>query len=702
MAMKIPSGDNPFAVSSATPSVEGLVGYKYDGRAKAHYDAYAKQVEAWNLEQDKAVANDLINQIDAEDARLRYDPNEGYLSVKGKNAAQPEDGKPLYETYEQKRQEFFKSLNLDRYSPNVRKMVNEYNVAQTRVFRRGVNNHIIKQNEDYHQAIDQQNLNNLANKFLSDDPAVAREGFIGSVQFAANKAAKLGVQPDYAKTVGPMVGLRISKDLDADNVRGAKALLEGAKPYMSNAQVYKASHDIKVAEKRLQSRARGDAANKAYEQMFSDEKIAATAYEHATGKKMPEGLFETCLEIADGDAGKALEIAVVGVEKWAEEQDEYEDFGPVADRQLRSVEQRTAVGSAGRKFNELKAELGKTSVYDIANRLVEIDPELEPEEAMRQARKISKRRTDNIKMAQASQDQASNAAFATLNADPDMTFDGIPPSLAQGLSKETREGLRKFSDRRAAGSLVDDYVLRENLLENPEALKNMSDSQFLAMAGEFSPETFNELASFRGRLKANQVATTNKTELHQQVRRAFVAQNIKAEVTGKALQGLVVEMLVDAIGREMALGKEAKAWDDAQVSRYVGDFLNNSFTPNTWGLDTTRTFRAIASGNVAEFGSELEAILDKGLDSGQGIQEPSNLNRTKLMLEMLFFPKREVAGAQAMVNFISDKEAANGDSNLAKAIKEKLGPQYTHSRFLRAYLTARKDLITSSIIVKAK
>ena len=701
MAMKIPSGENPFAVNPATPSVEGLVGYKHSGFASKQYTEFEKRVEAWNLENDKAVANDIINQIDEEDTRLRNDPKEGYLAVKGKDASQPEDGKPLYETYEQKRKAFYDSLKVDRYNANVRRMVNEYNVAQSRAFRRGVNDHILKQTEVFHQALDNKNFGIISNKMLSDDLATAQEGFKGLVGYADQKATKLGIPADYAKTVGPLVGIRVSKDLDADNVEGAKQWLESAKPYMSAAQIYKASHDIKQAEKRLQTRARGDAANKAYEQMFSDSKMAATAYEHATGKKMPEGLFETCLEIADGDAGKALEIAVVGVEKWAEEQDEYEDFGPVADRQLRSVEQRTAVGSAGRKFNELKAELGKTSVYDIANRLVEIDPELEPEEAMRQARKISKRRTDNIKMAQASQDQASNAAFATLNADPNMTFDGIPPSLAQGLSKETREGLRKFSDRRAAGSLVDDYVLRENLLENPEALKKMSDSQFLAMAGDFSPETFNELASFRGRLKANQVATTSRTELHQQVRRAFVAQNIKAEVTGKALQGLVVEMLVDAIGREMALDKEAKVWDDARVSQYVGGFLNNSFTPNTWGWDTKRTFRAIASGNVAEFGSELQAILDKGLDSGQGIQEPSNLNRTKLMMEMLFFPKREVAGAQAMVNYISEKEAAN-DRNLAEAIKEKLGPQYTHSRFLRAYLTARNDLITSSIIVKAK
>ena len=691
MAMKIPSGDNPFAVSSATPSVEGLVGYKYDGRAKAHYDAYAKQVEAWNLEQDKAVANDLINQIDAEDARLRDDPNEGYLSVKGKNAAQPEDGKPLYETYEQKRQEFFKSLNLDRYSPNVRKMVNEYNVAQTRVFRRGVNNHIIKQNEAYHQAIDQQNLNNLANKFLSDDPAVAREGFIGSVQFVANKAAKLGVPPDYAKTVGPMVGLRISKDLDADNVRGAKALLEGAKPYMSAAQVYKASHDIKQAEKRLQTRARGDAANKAYEQMFSDSKMAATAYEHATGKKMPEGLFETCLEIADGDAGKALEIAVVGVEKWAEEQDEYEDFGPVEGRELRTNKQHATVGMAGRKFNELKSELGKTSVYDIANRLKEIDPDLEEDEVMRQARKISKRRTDEIKMRRASEDEASQSVYASIAQGAN--FEDLPPSASQSLPDETRQGLKQYSVRKASGSLVTDYAKLEHLYENPEILKGMSDSQFLAMAGSFTEEKFNELAAYRSGLKTGQFTAANRTEINQQVRKAFVSHNVKAEVTGKALQGLVVEMLVDALQLKVASERGGKAMTDEEVSKYVGEFLTNSFTPETWGFNTTHSFRAIASGNVAKFGSELEEILDKGLFEGQGIKEPTDLNRTKLMMEMLFFPNRNVAGAQAMVGYISSK-----DAELANQIKAALGARYTHAKFLETYLRARDDLITSTIV----
>lgn len=691
MAMKIPSGDNPFAVSSATPSVEGLVGYKYDGRAKAHYDAYAKQVEAWNLEQDKAVANDLINQIDAEDARLRDDPNEGYLSVKGKNAAQPEDGKPLYETYEQKRQEFFKSLNLDRYSPNVRKMVNEYNVAQTRVFRRGVNNHIIKQNEAYHQAIDQQNLNNLANKFLSDDPAVAREGFIGSVQFVANKAAKLGVPPDYAKTVGPMVGLRISKDLDADNVRGAKALLEGAKPYMSAAQVYKASHDIKVAEKRLQSRARGDAANKAYEQMFSDEKMAATAYEHATGKKMPEGLYETCLEIADGDAGKALEIAVIGPENWADEVIRAADSSDDDDSGLRSNKTHATVGMAGRKFQELKEELGRTSVYDIANRLKEIDPDLEDEEVVRQARKISKRRVDEINMRRADEDKASQSVYASITQGA--SFEDLPPSASQSLPKETLKGLQQYSERKANGSLVDDYAKLEELYENPDVLEKMSDSQFLALAGRFTPDTFNQLGSYRTALKLKQVNPASRNDITQQVRRAFVAQNVNANVSGKALQGLVIEMIVDSIRMESSNAKDGGKWSDEQVTAYVGQFLANSFEPETWGFNTTHTFRGIASGNAAKFGSELEAILDRGLDAGQGIKEPSNLNRTKLMMEMLFFPNRNVAGAKAMVEYISDKYA---DS--AKAIKETLKGQYTNAKFLEMFLQGHPELITSTLI----
>lgn len=690
MAMKIPSA-NPFGVNSAVPSVEGLVGYKYDGTAQARNTEFEKQVDAWNAEQDKAVANDIINQIDAEDTRLRDDPNDGYLAIKGKNAAQPEDGKALTDTYDQKRKEFFDSLNLHRYSPNVRKMVNQYYTAQTRAFRRGINNHIIKQNEVYHQAIDQQNFDNLSKKFLSDDIAEAREGFIGSIQYVANKAAKLGVPPDYTKSVGPLIGLRISKDLDADNVAGAKQMLEGAKPYMSAAQIYRASHDIKVAEKRLQSRARGEAANKAYEQMFSDEKMAGTAYEHATGKKMPEGLYETCLEIADGDPSKALEIAVVGVENWADEVVRAADSAEDSDAGLRSNKTHAAVGMAGRKFNELKQELGKTSVYDIANRLKEIDPELEDEEAVRQARKISKRRVDEVRMRRAAQDEASNSVYASLVQGAD--FADLPPSAAQSLPEETLKGLQQYSERKGNGSLVTDYAKLEHLYENPEILKGMTDSQFLAMAGSFTEDKFNELAAYRSGLVTGQFTAANRTEINQQVRKAFVAQNVKSEVTGKALQGLVVEMLVDALQLKVTSERGGKPMTDEEVSKYVGEFLANSFTPETWGFNTAHTFRGIASGNVASFGSDLEKILDKGLDAGQGIKEPSDLNRTKLMMEMLFFPNRNVAGSQEMVNYISDTDRTRSD-----AIKKVLGAKYTHARFLEMYLRSRPDLITSTLI----
>ena len=221
----------------------------------------------------------------------------------------------------------------------------------------------------------------------------------------------------------------------------------------------------------------------------------------------------------------------------------------------------------------------------------------------------------------------------------------------------------------------------------------MSDSQFLAMAGSFTEEKFNELAAYRSGLKTGQFSAANRTEINQQVRKAFVAQNVKAEVTGKALQGLVVEMLVDALQLKIASERGGKSMTDEEVSKYVGEFLTNSFTPETWGFNTTHSFRAIASGNVAKFGSELEEILDKGLFEGQGIKEPTDLNRTKLMMEMLFFPNRNVAGAQAMVGYISSK-----DAELANQIKAALGARYTHAKFLETYLRARDDLITSTIV----
>ena len=166
MAMKIPTAGNPFSVGVAQRSVEGLMTNKGTSVAKARYTEFEKQVDKWNAEQDELAANDLINQIEANDEKLKSE----YSQLQGKNAVQHESGKSLQEVSSTARKDFFDSLNIGAYSPAVRKKVMAYNQAKENYFRRDINRHVIRQQAVYQESVDQENFANATRMALSEDP----------------------------------------------------------------------------------------------------------------------------------------------------------------------------------------------------------------------------------------------------------------------------------------------------------------------------------------------------------------------------------------------------------------------------------------------------------------------------------------------------------------------------------------------------
>lgn len=683
MAMKIPSAGNPFAVDVRVNSPEGLMTPKASGYASSQLTKMEKMQAQWQENVDNTHATDIINKLDKVADDVANNEQYGYKNQMGKNAIERESNKSLWDESSERFKQAYDQAVGGFINPNVRRKVDAYYRARSEKMRNDVNAHVIKQQQLYEASVNAETLETAQRLIMSDNPEDAASGVTVMKELTDGIANKSGLRPDYSKTLGEAVSLRVLQDLDNNDPKTARQWLDGAKDYMSTAQYYKANHAIKQAEKRIARQAKGESVRAKYEQIYSEESMASQAYEHATGKKMPEGLFETCLDIADGDHVKALEIAVVGVDEWTEENRRVTDDRGNDITEVRSPSNMALVGRAGRKYIELSKQANKSSVLDIANRLMELDKDLDVEEASRQAKKILRRRADVIDARHAREDMASNSVYAELLSGK--SVDDLPPSYAEGIPAKTLQGLTKFSDRRQDKSLANNYALRERFYEAPELLKNMTDSQFLAHAGDFTVETFNELAAFRAGLRSNSIQPVKKSVVREQVRQAFIAHDVKKTAgsgNAKALQGLVVKMLEDALVMKINGENKGEPMTDEQVSTFVGNFLANNFEPETWGWNSTESVKKIAEGNAAEFGSTLEKILDAGLREGAQILAPTNVNRTEQMLRLLYFPEMSVSGAKAMVEEIKTwyPDLRNEDAS-------------DPTRFVRAFLRQHPELI---------
>ena len=643
MAMKIPAS-NPFAVTPATPSVEGLVGYKHDNTAKLRNTEYAARVAKWENEQDEAVANDLINQIQHNDNTLRDDPNEGYKAYKGKNAMQSEDGKGLHDIFMPKRKEFMDGLNLHRYSQGVRKRVMEFDKAQSRNFSNQLDAHIFRENEVWLQSLDEENMRIYSQKALSDDPAEARDGLIAAIGFTDKKAARAGVNPDYTKTVGPLVEMQARILADKKQYGDAMKLLDDNAKYIDPLALSRTKRSIRKShEKALFDVAENGIASQ-METDFSDTAIAKEVYRDMVGKDVDETQLKQAIEDADGDVESALKsIVETGLKESMKGGDP------------KVVEERVA--SASKSLSARIEQARHMSVNDVALYVQKQHPGIPAENAISAARKFVLNREMRYEKEQKDRDEQAAMVFQSIRGGS--SYDSIPDTDKHLLKKSTRQALEQFSHRKAAGTLQDDLVLTYDLKTNPKRLAAMSDEDFVALAYRMKPETFDFLSTVRDEIKANKRSKDPKFRMAPMIKDAMKSLGIKpgSGTSEKQMTGLVFEVVEEALEYEAYLAGRELTQDE--VNKKVGEIAKSNFVfPDDWyAYDDKLNGKKMLEGQSVDMRDDVEALLNAGLIA-QGIYDPTDVNRTRAFAYIEFMPDRPIEGADKMVEFLKASNSA--------------------------------------------
>ena len=638
MAMKIPGG-NPFEVGVSTYPVEGLVTPKADvSHAKAKYSAFQEQVDKWNAEQDAMAANDLINELEKESELMKNDPNEGWANQMGKNAVQRESGKSLADEQIERFKTKYHGMNLGMYSPAVRKKVQAYYDTKVNYINRDVNRHVIRQNEVWRESVDEENFRNLTKQALSQDPEEARSGFAGIRVLTDQRAARAGIKADYTKTLGPVLGMRITDALEAKNFAEAEQILAASEEYMDPMQFRKFGRAVKKAKEAGALDMMTSGAAIQLEQEWSEESLAKSIFEETTGAKFDEKEFQSALIDSDGDTQAALQA--IGARYY-----ESNNEGLSADdAQERAI-------SMGKTLEAKVKNARNASVKDVADWMMEKYPGMPVEQAFAASRKFVAARSAKQHKEQMDRDEQASVLFKSIRGGA--RYEDIPDASKDKLPKSVLESFKTLSHRQATNTLCDDSALVYRLRTNPTELKNLTEEEFLSYAPRMTAQTFDKLNSFRQELLANKRPTDPKFKLGPMIKKGMEFNNIKvgSGTPDKIMAGLIFEVIEDAL--ELESFDAGRALTQAEVNEKIAQFAAETFEfPDDWGMDDSYSFASIMKGQMVDMDSDVEALLNAGL-TAQGIYEHNDINRTRSFAYIAIMPDRPIEGAEQMMAYLS-------------------------------------------------
>ena len=640
MAMKIPSAGNPFAVDVARSSVEGLVTPSGSlERAKAKYDGFQKQVDAWNAEQDELAANDLINQIRDNDEKLKNDANEGWANQNGKNAVERESGKSLGDENDEKRKTFFNSLNLGAYSPAVRKKVSMFNQAQGSYVRRDINRHVVRENQVYRESVDQENMKNSLKDVLSGDPERVNGGLVAIKFLEESRAHRAGVKPDY-KALDTAYGMLITNAIEAEDFETAESWMKQGESFMTPDGIHRRRRAIEKGKEGAQKKIAIEAVAVQLENEQQPEAMAAATFKEMTGLKLDEKEFKTALADAEGDVEVAMETVAMN---------HYE-------KTLKGFDPKTVQSRAATMRDNLKAQIElarNASVDDTFLAIKKKYPDIPDEAALTAARKVVVNRQLHQQQQQGERDE--QAATVTQSILAGASYEDIPDLAKNKLSKKAQAEFALFSQRRAAGTLADDTALVYKLKNNPKLLASLNDETFLSYAARMNPATFDELATMRNEIKAGVRPKSISYKLGPKINDAMAQVGIGKGTNSdaKVMAGMAYEILEQRLIEES--NREGRELTAEEVTKRVAEIAKSEFEfPENWGWDDRYTGKDLLKGDRIDLGSDVEGVLNAGLKA-QNIFDPSDINRTRLMTRILLLPDAPIEGAELMAQHIKTK-----------------------------------------------
>ena len=703
MAMKIPGAGNPYAVDVTpnstqnmglvempdTPFSEGKIAAQIGGAIDKGLELYAK----WQDKQDGLQATSLINEMKEGLSKIESDPTTGYLAQKGENAVNRLSGKSLLDEKDEEYRQLRDKLLQRAGNANVKRMVSEYYDATRIGLIDGINRHMIAQQGVIAESVSRKNTELAYKDVQSQDPTTRNSGYHVLKMQAVEAAMRKGVEVDYSQTVGTAAVMDIENHLDRGDVNGASAVLNERQEMMSAEQVQRAKRLIKKGREQVAARQAVDTAVVNYEEIYNKDSLAKDAYKRVTGKNLAPDEYAEALSLAGGDHEKAIRIAVIGIDAYKQrvaKQEEAKKEGkdlPLEDKNDPLV---IAANRAARDFNSASSELDRKDGFeDVFNRVRKSNPEMDFESCAKATRKILQAHQQKRYEEQAERDEQSRICFDSINQGND--FDSIPMSAYESLPVETRKAFETYADRHKSGTLQTNTALRWNLITNDELLKNMSDQEFYSLAAEFSPKDFDDLEQRRYGLRSGEIKTpTPRQTIERQVKDAMSITGFDKPKSDneKMLYGYALEVIVDNLQRDMA-SRGGAAMSDEEVTKKVAAFKAENFSlDRNWPFDSTYTIGDLMSGDAPTGSSKYDGLLNAGLRDGQGIVDPTNVNRARLLAQILLLPEAPISGANGMVEWIrvNDPAVYRDLEASAKRLYGKQQPDATS--MVRAYLLA--------------
>ena len=217
---------------------------------KQHGLKFMQKLEEWQGQIDVTRSKDLINQLEESRIDLRTNPETGYQQLQGENALTRPSGKSLHDEVSESFKSTYDRIRAKASTARQRQILDDYYQAASQKLGQDVDSWVVKQQDVYTKAVDDQTIRTATRKAMSDDPDEQRDGEFVIRDLLAQKA-KREVPQDTARYLGPIHLNRIAGMADGYDVDGAKTYLERYRDEMTPAGYERAKSMIERAGNQL-------------------------------------------------------------------------------------------------------------------------------------------------------------------------------------------------------------------------------------------------------------------------------------------------------------------------------------------------------------------------------------------------------------------------------------------------------------------
>lgn len=676
----------------ATPDdAFGAVQNRQVGQLAKAANTAAQAFEQAQIEADQTRVDDALNQLRETELDLTFNPEQGYTNLKGVNALQRPDGKPLTEEYFGKlngrRGEIAASLGNDRQRMAFERRASDRLTA----FRGDLMNYEGDQFRNYQLSVAEGTVGTATQQIAQfyNDPGKINDGVLSIQSAVANQGRIQGLSAEQIR-------LNSEKLVSAAHAGAvAQAMAQGDSGVLYAEQYLRTYKDQMTPEDLLKARGAVDekAATVIGESMARNvvgmvgatnnpddfSRLTAITMETESGGRRygPDG--KTLLTSSAGAKGEMQvmdatnrdpgfgvipardnspeERARVGRDYLGALLKHYDgnpalmwaayNGGPGAlDKAMAKAksegnlgnwmsympaETRDYVAKNMRKFQEGGGKPAPLD-YDTARRELLANPELQSRPlAMKKALAAFETEFGNYEKGQKRLEAAAfNEGLAAIQSG--QNFDQLPTDLVNRIKPEDRERLRKFDDK----TDLDVYQL---LSRNPDRVRNMPDEEFNKLRADLSEADFKKFADLRGKSGSGKAGekgapgTLDMSGISQVLNQRFASMGLKPKNDAdKQRMGAISMHIHDRILSKQA--REGRQLSDAETIKFIDDeFLRTrAFKESGWFASEGVRKESLFGMTIDDIPEESLAVIEADL-AAQGIAKPTEQQLLKAYYE---------------------------------------------------------------------